>query len=63
MSEVELPPLFNPDSLAKYLGIDKRTLWRKLSSKSIPLPDWKDGRIIRWKLSTINSWLNAKGEL
>jgi len=47
----------NIDELSKYLGIKKATLYFKVENGQIP--HYKIGRLIRFKKSEIDSWMQS----
>lgn len=57
---IEDKRLMNVKELAKYLGLVEQTVYRMVSRGEIPVV--KLGRIIRFRKSTINKWLNGKTE-
>ena len=46
--------------VSEVLGIGVRTLWRWVSAGSFPQPDLRQGRIVRWKVETIRSWVDGE---
>ena len=44
--------------ISKALGIGIRTLWRWVSSGQFPKPDLSIGRVRRWKVETIQAWID-----
>jgi predicted DNA-binding transcriptional regulator AlpA len=55
-----LPALLKPADVARILNIGVRTMWRWVSSGKIPSPDFREGRIVRWRPQTIELWLQEK---
>lgn len=53
-------PLYNKAQTCGYISIDDRTLDRWVASHKFPKPDLYLGRYPRWKLSTINAYLEQK---
>lgn len=53
-------PLYNKTQTCGYISIDDRTLDRWVKSKAFPKPDLYLGRSPRWRLSTINTYLEQK---
>ncbi len=49
--------MLDAKAIADLLGIGVRTLWRWISSNQFPAPDLRKGRVIRWRLSTVQSWI------
>ena len=50
--------LIDVDELAQITGLSKPTLWRHHSAGLIP-PAVRIGRSVRWRLATIEQWINA----
>ena len=50
--------LIDVDELALITGLSKPTLWRHHSAGLIP-PAVRIGRSVRWRLVTIEQWINA----
>lgn len=55
--------LIRPQKLAEMLGVDLVTLWRWRKQNKIPQPISLGGRLIAWRLSTIEQWLSEKEKL
>ena len=53
--------LISIDGAAAMLGISRRTLFRLRSSGQFPEPDAKIGRRDRWKIDTIQRWIDDGG--
>lgn len=53
-------PLYNKTQICEYISIDDRTLDRWVASDKFPKPDLYLGRHPRWKLSTVNTYLEQK---
>ena len=41
-------------------GISRRTLWRWVSSGRFPPPAVRVGRIVRWRVSDIEEWIEGQ---
>ncbi len=52
--------LIKPAELAKCLGVSKITLWRWRNEHSIPQPIQLGPRMIGWRVSDIEIWLESK---
>lgn len=52
--------LIRPKQLAEMLDVDLVTIWRWRKKKIMPQPINFGGRLIAWKLSTIENWLSEK---
>lgn len=52
--------LVSPEGFAAYLAIGRRTFqtWRAVGK--LPPPDLSLGKVIRWRWTTIDTWLEAK---
>lgn len=53
-------PLYSKAQTCGYISIDDRTLDRWVNLNKFPKPDLYLGRYPRWKLSTINAYLEQK---
>jgi excisionase family DNA binding protein len=49
-----------PQQLANQLNISVRTVWRWVSAGTLCKPDVRIGRVIRWRRSTIERWLQKR---
>lgn len=48
--------------VARILGISTTTLWRYRKAGTIPQPINLSDQVIGWRASTIESWLETKGQ-
>ena len=53
-------PLYSRSQTCGYISIDDRTLDRWVASHKFPKPDLYLGRYPRWRLSTVNAYLEQK---
>ncbi|MDF7671130.1 hypothetical protein PT276_08000 [Orbaceae bacterium ESL0721] len=61
MEQTTIDPRYSKAQVCNYIGdIDNTTLDKWVASGKFPPPDLYLGRHPRWKLSTINAYLNAK---
>lgn len=60
----DLPLFLTPDDVAMLvLRVDPRTVRRLVSAGKFPPADIHVGsKIVRWKRSTVESWIDAQGE-
>jgi excisionase family DNA binding protein len=56
-----LSPLVGYVELTATLGISRRAAERMVAAGTLPSPDVRIGRLVRWKPSTIQAWINAGG--
>jgi predicted DNA-binding transcriptional regulator AlpA len=52
--------LIRPQKLAEMLSVDPVTLYRWRKQNKMPQPILLGGRLIAWRLSTIEAWLSEK---
>ena len=52
--------LLTSEVVSEMLSIAPRTLWRWVSEKQFPAPDFrKNERVVRWRKSTVLEWIDA----
>lgn len=55
-------PLLSPSDFWRYLNIGRRTFCTWRAAGKLPAPDLAEGRIIRWRMSTIEEWLAGRNQ-
>ncbi len=49
--------LLSVESVADILGLRPRTMWRMVSASEFPPADFRHGRTVRWRASTVEQWI------
>ena len=57
-----LDPLMSLDQVARALGVSKNTGWKMLSSGEFPKAETMIGQARRWRVSTVQKWINDRCE-
>lgn len=57
----EIEPYWRLKDIARFLNCSMRWLETARASGRLPAPDFEDGRMLRWKRSTITAWLDSGG--
>jgi excisionase family DNA binding protein len=57
----ESPELLKAHQVADRLSISERTLWRLIKRGKFPGPIRYSRRMVRWKTSDLNTWLDRQG--
>lgn len=57
------PLLYTLADLAEALRISRRHAERLIAGGRLPKPDIRLGRAVRWRVGTIQAWLEAGGEI
>ncbi len=52
-----LTPMLDIKGVAAFLAIGQRTAWRWVRNGTLPRPDLRRGRIVRWRAETIEHFL------
>lgn len=52
--------LYGIDEVAAMLDVDRRTVERRRSAGLFPPPDMKIGKLPRWRLATIDAWIDRE---
>ncbi|MBE7560896.1 helix-turn-helix domain-containing protein [bacterium] len=52
--------LLKPSEIPRILTIGVRTYWRWVSSGRLPHPDLREGRVVRWRRETVDTWLDSR---
>jgi excisionase family DNA binding protein len=55
---VEHEPLFDPQSLANYLRVEKGWIYKQVQRRAIPF--FKAGRYLRFRKSAIDRWIDEE---
>ena len=50
--------IFTPETLAQYLQVDISWVYKQVSNKGIPY--FKNGKYVRFKKSSIDSWIKSR---
>lgn len=59
-----IEPLMSLDEIAGLLGVSRRTVEGLKSRGSLPPPDLRVGRCLRWRAATVRGWLDgARGSV
>jgi len=61
-SDLTLDALLSPSEFAQLLGIGRRTFQSWRAAGKLPTPDLHEGKIIRWRRTTIQSWLDDRSK-
>ena len=59
-SHPEQPALLSINDLAQLIGIAKRTVHTWRASGELPPPDLTLGKTVRWRATTINTWIDNR---
>jgi len=54
-----IEPLMSIADIAAVLGVTRRSVERLRSSGSLPKPDLRIGRNLRWRPDTVRTWLDS----
>ena len=54
-----IEPLLSLNEIASILGVTRRAVERLRSTGSLPRPDLKVGRNLRWRAETVKAWLDS----
>lgn len=47
--------------IADFFNVGKRSVQRWRAQSDFPSPDFVRGKILRWKISTLEIWVNQRG--
>ena len=60
MTTTEPQPLLSVNRLADFLGVSVVTLWRMRKAAGFPKPIRISDRLLGWRVSEIQNWLDSR---
>ena len=54
--------LMTPSQVAAYVGVNRVTIYRMLNKRAFPPPMRISERVVRWRKSELDAWLDSRRE-